>query len=228
MKLSVYIVAFLVLSGQCYSSDVTLVERLTDITTGKFIEITSDDKLLGRSFRVFFNEAALKFNAVDVSDGSTIIKLNQTDVEAISLGNWRTSSIEVMKYYSSLGRWAFFSFGKLEDPAPLGRELGRTFCGDCHSRSVGRQPIFADVYIYGDVVQRTVGGDAPLTVELARNDVDVAKLRRMAIDAKSYRGILQEERRVRVEVERPYEEADAAVASEDAHFGAKARGDDVP
>ena len=66
------------------------------------------------------------------------------------------------------------------------------------------------------------------------------KLRHVAIDgtkvkanaskhkAMSYKRMLKEERRLRAEVERLLGEADAADASEDARYGAQARGDELP
>ena len=71
-------------------------------------------------------------------------------------------------------------------------------------------------------------------------EAGLVKLRHVAIDgtkvkanaskhkAMSYKRMLREERRLQAEVERLLSEADAADASEDARYGASARGDELP
>ena len=83
---------------------------------------------------------------------------------------------------------------------------------------------------------------AALFVQVLRlcREAGLVKLRHVAIDgtkvkanaskhkAMSYKRMLKEERRLQAEVERLLSEADAADASEDARYGAEARGDELP
>lgn len=94
------------------------------------------------------------------------------------------------------------------------------------------QPYFTTVNEFRRVHREQFGALFVQVLKLCR-EAGLVALRHVAIDgtkvkAMSYKRMLREERRLQAEVERLLSEADAADASEDARYGASARGDEVP
>ena len=101
------------------------------------------------------------------------------------------------------------------------------------------QPYFTTINEFRRVHREQFAALFVQVLKLCRR-AGLLKLRHVAIDgtkvkanaskhkAMSYKRMLQEERRLRAEVERLLEEADAADTSEDARYGAQVRGDELP
>ena len=101
------------------------------------------------------------------------------------------------------------------------------------------QPYFTTINEFRRVHRERFGALFVQVLKLCR-EAGLVKLRHVAIDgtkvkanaskhkAMSYQRMVREERRVQAQVERLLSEADAADASEDARYGAGARGDELP
>jgi transposase len=101
------------------------------------------------------------------------------------------------------------------------------------------QPYFTTVNEFRRVHREQFGALFVQVLKLCR-EAGLVALRHVAIDgtkvranaskhkAMSYKRMLKEERRLRAQVERLLSEADAADASEDARYGAEARGEELP
>ena len=101
------------------------------------------------------------------------------------------------------------------------------------------QPYFTTISEFRRVHRERLGALFVQVLKLCR-EAGLVKLRHVAIDgtkvkanaskhkAMSYKRILREERRLQAEVEQLLSEADAADASDDTRYGARARGEELP
>ena len=127
------------------SSDIV---DLGELLARNYVEMRSDDRLLGQSFRVFFEEE-FRPNIAPV-DGTTVVKFNKIIPADLYSPCWSNASIEVMKFSVKKG-WEFLGFGTVGAVNKRARVLPDNVCSACHSRSVSRNMMFSHLYGYGSM-----------------------------------------------------------------------------
>lgn len=146
----VFIALFLVVCINCGVFAATDVLRNSTVFDRRsYREVRGGvDRHLGRSFRVFVNQAAYQWIAGETpqADGAVFVKMNLVDGVAVEVGDWSIARAEVAR--NDHGSWRFYSFGPAGDLAATAASLAEEKCLACHQQVRFRgQPLFTRMYI---------------------------------------------------------------------------------